>query len=244
MIHTKRKYLLKKSIKGLKNTTGRNHSGKVTIKHKGSGHKKKYRKINFFRIKILIGITCSIEYDPNRNSNIAAIYDFSNNKFFYILAPKNLKIGDIVESNINSEPKLGNSLSINQIPLGSYLHNISKTFFKPASFSRAAGSFSKLKEKTLNYALVELNSGRCKTISIKCCATIGIVSNELTFLSRLKKAGQSRWLNKRPTVRGIAMNPVDHPHGGGEGKKSGKNKTPWGKYNCKKRKISKLYKNE
>lgn len=226
MIHIKKNFLVKKNLMGLKNATGRNHFGKITIRHKGNGHKQKYRKINFSRIETSTGITCSIEYDPNRNSNIAAIYDLYKNYFFYILAAKNLKIGDIVESNTDSEPKLGNSLSINQIPLGSYLHNISKNFFKQANFSRAAGSFSKLKEKTLNYAIVELSSGKYKIVSIKCCATIGIVSNELTFLSRLKKAGQCRWLNKKPAVRGIAMNPVDHPHGGGEGKKSGKNKTP------------------
>lgn len=227
--HLRKKPLLKKKIKGLKNGTGRNNSGKITVRHKGSGHKKRYRRINFNRTKISIGITSSIEYDPNRNSNIAAVYDFLNKTFFYILAPKNLKIGDIVKSGHIIEPKLGYSLPIGQIPVGSYIYNISLKSSNPAQISRSAGTFSKLKEKTLSYAVIELSSGKYRQVSSKCYATLGIVSNELFFLLRLKKAGQSRWLNKRPTVRGVAMNPVDHPHGGGEGKKSGKKKTPWGK---------------
>jgi large subunit ribosomal protein L2 len=230
----KKKPLLKKYIKGLKNTSGRNNSGKITVRHKGNGHKKKYRKINFYRTNISTGIVCSLEYDPNRNAYIAAIYDLSNNEFFYILAPKNLKIGDIIESGSTAEPKLGHSLPITQIPVGSYIHNISPKKSKSAQISRAAGTFSRLKKKTLNYAVIELSSGELRLLSPKCFATIGSVSNELVFLSQLKKAGQSRWLGRRPTVRGVAMNPVDHPHGGGEGKKSGNNKTPWGKPNRKK----------
>lgn len=184
--------LLKKKIKGLKNSTGRNNFGKITVRHKGGGHKRKYRKINFHRKNTSIGITINIEYDPNRNSNIAVIYDFFNNTFFYILAPKNLKIGDIVKSNYITEPKLGHSLPIAQIPVGSYIHNISLKHLKPGQLSRAAGTFSKLKKKTLDYAVIELSSGQHKTISSKCYATIGMVSNELIFLSKLKKAGQSR----------------------------------------------------
>ena len=228
-LHLKKKILLKKKTTGLKNSTGRNNSGKITIRHKGNGHKKKYREINFHRTKTSTGIISSIEYDPNRNSNIASVYDFLNKTFFYVLAPKNLKTGDILKTSHTAEPKLGYSLPMSQIPIGSYIHNISSNFSKPAHISRAAGAFSKLKEKTLHYSIIELSSGKHEKISSKCYATLGIVSNELFFLSQLKKAGQSRWLNKRPTVRGIAMNPVDHPHGGGEGKKSGKNKTPWGK---------------
>ena len=216
--HLKKKPLLKKNIKGLKNASGRNNFGKITVRHKGNGHKKKYREINFDRTNISTGITCSLEYDPNRNAYIAAIYDFSNNKFFYILAPTNLKIGDIIESGSITEPKLGHSLPLTQIPVGSYIHNISPKMSKPAQISRAAGTFSVLKKKMLDYAIIELSSGEPRLLSPKCFATIGSVSNELVFLSQLKKAGQSRWLNKRPTVRGVAMNPVDHPHGGGEGK--------------------------
>lgn len=227
--YLEKKPLIKKKIKGLTQSSGRNNQGKITVHHKGGGHKKKYRYINFYRTQTSVGITTSLEYDPNRNSNIASIYDLSKNNFFYILAPKNLKIGDIVKSGPNAEPKIGHSLPLSEIPVGSYIHNISPTASKPAQISRSAGAFSTLKEKTLNYAKIELSSGEQRFISPKCYATIGIVSNELIFLTQLGKAGRSRWLNKRPTVRGVAMNPVDHPHGGGEGKKSGKGRTPWGK---------------
>lgn len=231
LIKLKKKPLLKKRIKGMINLAGRNNTGKITVYHKGGGHKRKYREINFNRVKNSAGIICSVEYDPNRKANIASVFDFNQNEFFYILAPKKLSVGDIVESGSNAEPKLGNSLPIAEIPVGSFIHNISPKKSKPAQISRAAGTFSKLKEKTLSYAIIELSSGEQRFISPKCYATIGIVSNESAFLIKKRKAGQSRWLNKRPTVRGVAMNPVDHPHGGGEGKTSGKNRTPWGKYN-------------
>ena len=191
--------------------------------------KKKFRTLDFFRKHPSTSIVSSIEYDPYRSANIAAIFDISTSKFNYIIAPKNLKIGDIVKSGPNAENKVGHSLPISKIPVGSYIHNISPKSKKPAQISRAAGTFSKLIEKTLQYAKIELSSGEQRFISVKCFATLGIVSNEFAFLTRLGKAGQSRWLNKRPTVRGVAMNPVDHPHGGGEGKKSGSGRTPWGK---------------
>lgn len=225
----RKKPILKAKIKGLKTSSGRNNSGKITVRHKGGGHKQKYRKICFDRANTSTGITCTIEYDPNRNANIASIYDVSDGSFFYILAPKDLKIGDIVKSGPNAEPVLGHSLPVRKIPVGSYIHNISIKTTKPGQISRSAGTYSKLMEKTLEYARIELSSGEQKFISSKCYATIGIVSNDLMFLTQLGKAGQSRWLNRRPTVRGVAMNPVDHPHGGGEGKKSGRGKTPWGK---------------
>lgn len=221
--------LLKNSIKGIKNSSGRNNSGRITVRHKGGGHKKKFRKLNFFRVHSSTGIVCSIEYDPNRNANISSIFDISTHNFSYILAPKNLRIGDIVKSGPNAEPKIGHSLPISKIPVGSYICNISPKSKKPAQISRSAGTFSRLMEKTLSHAKIELSSGEQRFISVKCYATVGIVSNEFTFLTKLGKAGQSRWLNKRPRVRGVAMNPVDHPHGGGEGKKSGTGRTPWGK---------------
>jgi large subunit ribosomal protein L2 len=229
--HLKKKPLIKKKIKGLINSAGRNNSGKITANHRGGGHKKKYRKIDFNRKNPSIGITSSIEYDPNRNASIASIYNFLTNDFIYILAPKNLKIGDIIKSGPKNEPKIGHSLPISEIPVGSYIHNISPKTFKHAQISRSAGTFSKLQNKTLHYAKIQLSSGEQRFISPKCYATMGIVSNELIFLTQLGKAGRSRWLNKRPTVRGVAMNPIDHPHGGGEGKKSGSGKTPWGKPN-------------
>jgi len=227
----KKKSLIKNKIKGISKNAGRNNSGKITIFHKGGGHKRKYRYINFNRNITSIGIVCNIEYDPNRNSKIAAIYDFNNNFFIYVIAPKNLMIGDIVESGNNIEPKLGNSLPISNIPVGCYIYNVSPNKNKPAQISRSAGTFCKLKEKTLNYAIIELNSGEHRYISPQCFASIGIVSNEFNFLIKKYKAGQNRWLNKRPNVRGVAMNPIDHPHGGGEGKTSGLNKTAWGKFN-------------
>lgn len=227
--HLRKTPMLKKSIKGKKNSSGRNNSGKITIRHKGGGHKTRYRNLNFQRTNKSTGIITSIEYDPNRNAHIASVFDFAKKIFFYMLAPKNLKLGDIIKSGSNIEAKLGYSLPINEIPVGSFIHNVSPTPNKPSQISRAAGTFSKLKEVTLTHAKIELSSGEQRFISQKCYATIGIVSNELHFLTQLGKAGRSRWLNRRPTVRGVAMNPIDHPHGGGEGKKSGKGRTPWGK---------------
>ena len=184
------KPILKKSIKGLKNSGGRNNSGKITVNHKGGGHKKKYRKINFLRTQPSTGIICSLEYDPNRNANIASLYEPANNQFSYILAPKNIKIGDIVKSGPNAETKVGHSLPISKIPVGSYIHNISPKSNKPGQISRSAGAFSQLTEKTLDYAKIELSSGEQRLVSTKCYATIGIVSNELIFLTKLGKAGQ------------------------------------------------------
>lgn len=223
--------ILKTQIKGKKNVTGRNNSGRITVFHKGGGVKQKYRLINFNRTNNSVGIICSIEHDPNRNAFIASVFDFFSSKFFYILAPKNLKIGDIVKSGLKIEPSLGSSLPISEIPVGTCIYNIAPKISKKAQISRAAGTFSIIKEKTENSAIIELSSGEQRYISNKCFASIGEVSNGLDFLTRLGKAGQSRWLNIRPTVRGVAMNPVDHPHGGGEGKKSGKSLSPWGKPN-------------
>ena len=226
-----KKPMLKNRLVGLKNGSGRNNLGKITVRHKGGGNKKRYRKINFYRNYESTGIVLSIEYDPNRNANIAAIYDFNANEFFYILAPKNLKIGNIVQSGVEAEPMTGNSLPLFKIPEGSFIHNISTNISKPAQISRSAGTFSILKEKTKNFVRIELSSGEQRLVPADCFATIGVVSNEIINLTKRSKAGQSRWANKRPVVRGVAMNPVDHPHGGGEGRKSGKSLTPWGKPN-------------
>ena len=224
-----KKPLIKKLVKGLRNSSGRNYSGRITVRHKGGGHKQRFRFVDFFRTHSSTSIVCSIEYDPNRNANICSIFNLSTNKFFYIIAPKSLKIGDIVKSGADAEIKIGHSSSISKIPVGSYIHNVSPKSKNPGQISRAAGTFSRLTEKTLNYAKIELSSGEQRFVSVKCHATIGVVSNEFDFLTKLGKAGQSRWLNRRPNVRGVAMNPVDHPHGGGEGKKSGTGRSPWGK---------------
>lgn len=225
----KRRPLLKKQLRGAKNPSGRNTAGKITIRHKGHGHKRKYRKLDFFRTAHSTGIVCSIEYDPNRSANIASVFDTFTKNFSYITASKNLDIGDIVKSGPNAENKNSHSLPIYKIPVGSYIYNISPRPKKHAQISRSAGTFSQITEKTLNYAKIELSSGEQRLVSVKCYATIGIVSNEFAFLKKLGKAGHSRWLNKRPSTRGVAMNPIDHPHGGGEGKKSGIGRTPWGK---------------
>lgn len=225
--------LLKQKLKGKKNSSGRNHSGKITVFHKGGGTKKKYREIKFLRNVNSTGIVCSLEHDPNRNAYIAAVFDFINSDFFYILAPQNLKVGDVVKSGLEIEPSLGSSLPISGIPIGTPIYNVSPKVFEEGKISRAAGTFSVIKEKTDKHVLIQLSSGEQRYISSKCFASIGEVSKELYFLTRLGKAGQSRWLNRRPTVRGVAMNPVDHPHGGGEGKKSGTSKTPWGKPNLR-----------
>lgn len=230
-LNLSKKPLLKNKVKGKKNSSGRNHSGKITVFHKGGGVKNKYREINFARTSNSTGIVCSLEHDPNRNAYIAAVFDYVNSNFFYILAPKGLKIGDIVKSGAEIEPSLGSSLPISAIPIGMPIYNVSPRVGKKAQISRSAGTFSIIKEKTEKYAVIELSSGEIRKISPKCFASIGEVSKELHFLTRLGKAGQSRWLNRRPTVRGVAMNPIDHPHGGGEGKKSGNSRTPWGKPN-------------
>lgn len=234
--YTKQKNLrgnifLKMRTKGIKNSSGRNNSGKITAFHRGGGHKRKYRLVDFFRNKKSTAIVCSIEYDPNRNALIAAVYDFHNDRFYYMLAPQNLGVGDIIESGSNADPKLGNSLPLKKVPIGSYVHNVALSGKGGAKIARAAGTFVTVKEIIQSKVIVELNSGEYKRLSSDCFVSMGMVSNESANLQQKHKAGQSRWLNKRPTVRGVAMNPVDHPHGGGEGKKSGLNKTPWGKHN-------------
>jgi len=229
--------LIKNKIIGKKNKAGRNNQGKITVSHKGSGNKKKYRKINFLRNKSSTGIITSLEYDPYRTAFIASVYDTLHSYYFYIIAPKHLNIGDIVKSGFDAEIKTGHSLSLAKIPVGTYVHNISLRQDEKAQLSRSAGTIAQLIEKTPDYCRVILNSGKHIFLSPMCQATIGSVSNEFSFFKKIYKAGCSRWLNKRPTVRGVAMNPVDHPHGGGEGKSSGgrSSVTPWGKptKNCK-----------
>ena len=227
--HLNKKPLLKNKIIGKKQITGKNHTGKITVFHKGGGNKKKYRIINFNRTNTSTGIICSIEHDPNRNAYIAAVYSTITKHFDYIILPQSMKIGDIVSSGLEIEPELGSSLPLSEIPEGSTIHNISLKKNKKSQISRSAGTFSIIKKKYKKNALLELSSGEQKYVPLNCFATIGEVSNELHYFTKNSKAGHSRWLNKRPTVRGVAMNPIDHPHGGGEGKKSGKLFTPWGK---------------
>ncbi len=223
--------LIKSKATGKKNVAGRNSSGKITVRHLGGGHKKRYREINFIRNKDSIGIVASLEYDPCRTAFIASVYDFLNQKYFYIIAPKNLSIGDIVKSGFNAEIKIGHSLALMKIPIGGFIHNISLQENKKAQLTRSAGTNAQLIEKTSKYCRVVLSSGLHKFLPPTCQATVGSVSNEFSFFDKINKAGRNRWLNRRPTVRGVAMNPIDHPHGGGEGKSSGgrSSVTPWGK---------------
>lgn len=229
--HLLKKPLLKTKIKGLKQTIGKNFSGKITSGSKGGGHKRKYRNLNFNRTKNDICIVTSIEYDPYRTANIASVFNLKTKTFYYIISPKNLKIGDIIKSGTTAEAKNGHSLPISKIPIGCLIHNVSPKINSNSQLSRSAGTFSQLIEKSANFGRIKLSSGEQRTISINCFATIGLVSNEFLLLTTLGKAGRSRWLNKRPKVRGVAMNPIDHPHGGGEGKTSGgrTSVTPWGK---------------
>jgi len=224
--------LLKHKIFGLKKLAGRNNSGKITTYHKGAGHKRKFRILDSIEKKNSIGIVCSIEYDPNRSGNIAAIFDFCTKKYFYILAPLNLTMGDIIKTGEKAEINLGHTLLLDKIPVGSFIYNVSTEQFSfKSKLSKAAGAYSYLIEKTNKFCKLKLSSGKITTISTKCYATLGIVSNNFHYLTMLGKAGRARWLNKRPKVRGVAMNPIDHPHGGGEGKTSGgrSSVTPWGK---------------
>lgn len=254
-----KKPILKLNIKGLKISSGRNNSGKITSRHKGGGHKKKYRKIDFCRKQYnnTTGIVMSIEYDPNRNAHIASVYEIKKKIYFYILAPLGLSVGDIIKNIIKNnkkllekkenektkELKLGYFSSLEKISEKLAIHNITLRANQPAKITRSAGTFSYILDKFLNYCLIELSSGKQVLVPLKCYATIGIVSNEFYILSEIGKAGRARWLNKRPFVRGTAMNPVDHPNGGGEGKKSGKGYiTPWGKQKKTKKSFTTLIK--
>merc|ERR1712226_203241 len=215
----------------IKNKNGKNNSGKIVCRRKGGGNKTRCRLINFNRTNISTGVISTIEYDPGRSANIASVYDFLNKDYYYILSPAGIKIGDVVTSGNDSNLFNGNSIPISKIPVGSLIHNVSTKIKGHSEISRAAGTFSKIIGKNPTTSILKLSSGELRYVSSKCFATIGLVSNEFWFLTTLGKAGRARWLNKRPKVRGVAMNPIDHPHGGGEGKTSGgrTSVTPWGK---------------
>jgi len=216
---------------GLSKKGGRNNHGRLTSFRKGGGHKRKYRLIDFKRGNLIKGVVYAISYDPNRSAFIAEIRS-DNNKFFYILAPNGLKVGDVVESGKDVPKRIGNTLPLRNIPVGTLIHNIELKPGAGAKYARAAGSFGTLLQHVdENYALVRLKSSEQRLVPIDSCATIGVVSNLDHHNVSLSKAGRSRWLGRRPVVRGVAMNPVDHPHGGGEGKTSGgrPSVSPWGK---------------
>lgn len=218
------KLIRKKNKKG-----GRNNNGRITTRHIGGGHKKKYRIIDFKRNKDnLIAKVEKIEYDPNRSANIALIL-YEDGERRYILSPKNLKIGDKIQSGPNAEIKIGNSLPLSKIPIGSIIHNIELKPKKGGQLARSAGSHAQLVSRDQKYVNIRLKSNEIRKIFYSCRATIGEVGNAEHMLQSLGKAGANRWRGIRPTVRGTAMNPVDHPHGGGEGKNFGKHPVnPWG----------------
>ncbi len=220
----------KSLLVSLKKTGGRNSSGCITSRHIGGGHKQKYRIIDFRREKIDIpGKVATIEYDPYRSARIALI-NYVDGEKRYILAPSTLSVGTIIMSGVNADIKPGNALPLKAIPLGTIIHNIEMKIGKGAQLVRSAGTFAQLMAKDGKYVQVKLPSGEVRMILQDCMATIGQVGNLDHEKISIGKAGRSRWLGRRPSVRGVAMNPVDHPHGGGEGRTSGGRHpvTPWG----------------
>ena len=212
--------------------TGRNNQGKITLRHRGGGVKRKYRLVDFKRVKDGIeAIVQGIEYDPNRSANIALI-SYKDGTKSYILAPKGLKVGDVVVSGENVDIKVGNTLPIANIPVGTTIHNIELKPGKGGQLARSAGNSAQILGREDKYVLVRLASGETRKILGTCRATIGVVGNEDYSLVKIGKAGRTRHMGIRPTVRGSVMNPNDHPHGGGEGRapigRSGP-MTPWGK---------------
>ena len=211
---------------------GRNNRGVITIRHRGGGHKRRYRLIDLKRNKFGIeGIVATIEYDPNRNARIALIH-YDDGEKRYILHPKTLNVGDTIISGSGSPITIANSLPLNEIPLGSAIHNIELIPNKGGQLVRAAGTAARILAKEGDYVTLRLPSKEIRLLRKECFATIGEVSNNDAFLVQSGKAGRTRWLGKRPTVRGSVMNPCDHPHGGGEGRASiGRTRplTPWGK---------------
>ena len=224
---------------------GRNNRGIITTRHRGGGHKKRYRLIDFKRKKYGIeGIVGTIEYDPNRNARIALI-NYVDGEKGYILHPKNLNIGDSIISGSGSPLKIGNNLPLEEIPLGTSIHNIELIPNRGGQIVRAGGTAAKILAKEGNFITLRLPSKEIRLIRKECFATVGELSNNDAFLIQSGKAGRTRWLGRRPVVRGSVMNPCDHPHGGGEGRAPiGRTRplTPWGKpaLGIKTRKINKL----
>lgn len=211
---------------------GRNNQGKLTVRHQGGGHKRQYRIIDFKRDKDGIrGRVATIEYDPNRSANIALIHYVDGEKR-YILAPKGLKVGQEIESGKEADIKVGNTLQLQNIPVGTIIHNIELKPGRGGQLARSAGAEAQILGREEKYTLVRLSSGEVRLVLSTCRATIGQVGNIEHELIKIGKAGRSRWLGKRPTVRGSVMNPNDHPHGGGEGRAPIGRKSPmspWGK---------------
>jgi len=216
---------------GLRKNGGRNNTGRITARRIGGGHKRRYRMIDFKRNKFdMVGTVERLEYDPNRTAFIALV-SYEDGEKAYIIAPQRLAVGDSVVAAEKADIKPGNAMPLANIPVGTIIHNVEMKPGKGAQIARSAGAYVQLVGKDQGYAQLRLMSGELRLIRSECMATIGAVSNADQQNTNLGKAGRKRWLGKRPAVRGVAMNPIDHPHGGGEGRTSGGRHpvTPWGK---------------
>ncbi|MGK5090737.1 50S ribosomal protein L2 [Deltaproteobacteria bacterium TL4] len=214
----------------IKRHGGRNNNGRITVRHQGGGHKRRYRIIDFRRDKFDIPAkVMTIEYDPNRSARISLLQYVDGEKR-YILAPEGISVGDSVISGKQVDIQIGNSLPLKNVPVGTFVHCIELKPLKGAQLARSAGTSAQLMGKDEGYAILKLRSGQMRRVRLECVATIGVVGNAEHMNLNLGKAGRKRWLGVRPTVRGVVMNPVDHPHGGGEGKTSaGRHPcSPWG----------------
>jgi len=222
---------VKKLTEGLTKSGGRNNTGRITTRRRGGGHKRLYRQIDFKRTKFDVPATVErLEYDPNRSAFIALI-KYEDGELSYILAPQRLAPGDAVIASKQADVKPGNAMPLAAIPIGTIVHNVEMKPGKGGQIARSAGTYVQLVGRDQGYAILRLNSGEQRLVHGQCMATIGAVSNPDHSNINDGKAGRSRWRGKRPSVRGVAMNPVDHPHGGGEGRTSGGRHpvTPWGK---------------
>ncbi len=218
-------------LKSFKRNAGRNNQGRLTVRHQGGGHKRLYRMIDFKRDKVDIAAQVkSIEYDPNRNTRICLL-QYKDGEKRYILAPLGIKVGDQLMSGLQAEIKVGNALPLKAIPLGTMVHNVELTAGRGGQLGRSAGTQIQLLAKEGRFCTLRLPSGEMRMVHLECMATIGQLGNPDAKNIQIGKAGRSRWLGIKPANRGVVMNPIDHPHGGGEGKSpiGGKPQTPWGK---------------
>ena len=216
---------------GKKRCNGRNNRGVITVKGRGGGHKRKYRVIDFHRKTTMTAKVARIEYDPNRNARIALLH-YQDGSKKYIVAPRSLKVGTEISSGAGVPIQVGNAMPLEYIPLGSIIHNVELTLGKGAQLARAAGTYAQLIAKEGDFVTLKLPSNEVRLVSKRCIATLGQVGNVDSINITLGKAGRKRWLGKKPKVRGVVKNPIDHPHGGGEGRSPigrAKPVTPWGK---------------
>ena len=222
---------VKNLTEGLTKSGGRNNTGRITSWHRGGGHKRRYRLVDFKRRQTGVAVVERLEYDPNRTAFIALIKYEGSGELSYILAPQRLAVGDKIESGNGADIKPGNALPLGSIPVGTIVHNVELQPGRGGQIARSAGSYVQIVGRDSGYAQVRLNSGEVRLVRQECMATIGAVSNPDHSNQNMGKAGRMRWKGRRPHVRGVVMNPVDHPHGGGEGRTSGGRHpvTPWGK---------------